>query len=114
MKREIKFRAFENANCRNRMFDWREIKKDFELWLNCEHTSVMQYTGLKDKNGREIYEGDIIRRHRNVYWVVEFIESKWQAHPRLKDTGLYLDASQFIITKVIGNIHEHPELITKP
>jgi len=109
MNREIKFRAFENANCRNRMFEWSEIKKDFELWLNCKHTSVMQYTGLKDKNGKEIYEGDITDEGEVVFhteYLGFFVkEDREEEYKPLYD---------FAFLEVIGNIHEHPELITKP
>ena len=61
MEREIKFRAFENENGRNRMFEWEEIKKHFSDYLNCNDTFLMQFTGLKDKNEKDIYEGDIVR-----------------------------------------------------
>lgn len=56
MKREIEFRAWY----RNRMIDWGFLLTDFVSdWFNKGY-ELMQYTGLKDKNGNDIYEGDII------------------------------------------------------
>jgi hypothetical protein len=72
---------------------------------------LMQFTGLLDKNGKEVYEGDIIHRHLGVFWKVVFKNSKWIAEPPKPESGLYLDASQFIEAEVIGNILETPELI---
>ena len=61
MNREIKFRAFENENGRNRMFNWNEVKKDFEVWLNCKDTFVMQFINVTDSNDIEVYEGDKVK-----------------------------------------------------
>jgi uncharacterized phage protein (TIGR01671 family) len=72
--------------------------------------SVGQYTGLKDKDGKEIYEGDLLHRHMGVYWQVAFVNSSWIGKS-LIDSGIYLSASQFIETEIIGNIYENPELL---
>jgi uncharacterized phage protein (TIGR01671 family) len=60
--REIKFRAWDKWN--NEMIQPHE--GDFIKWHSMsnwkECLEVMQYTGLKDKNGQEIYEGDILKR----------------------------------------------------
>ena len=78
---------------------------------------VEQYTGLKDKNGKEIYEGDILENRSSIS-VVEFstedVGSCGCCVPEFWGTG-------FIISKntspenceIIGNIYENPELLEK-
>jgi len=72
---------------------------------------LMQYTGLKDKNGVEIYEGDVIKHNDiNKPFLVESLEKFFT------DMGAeqfdYSYSSEML--EVIGNIYENPELITKP
>jgi len=66
---------------------------------------IMQYTGLKDKNGKEIYEGDIIEQ--------KFINDDECMVFIVKDirelNNIYIGSSKENI--IIGNIHENPELI---
>jgi len=67
---------------------------------------IMQYTGLKDKNGTEIYEGDILQRNDNSITVVEFENGMFTtAYDSLK-FELYDNGSV-----VIGNIYQNPELL---
>ncbi len=81
----------------------------------------MQYTGLKDKNGKEIYEGDIIK-HDYYYDYGQSGEYKnftkcvvWDdlycGFKPMYATGEYLLPRNSI--EVIGNIHENPELLDK-
>lgn len=84
--------------------------------------TVGQYTGLTDKNGKKIFEGDIVR-YRPEDWcepiqsVVEYCADKWN-YPAfdLKDhdyeaNGLQCAHEEGIGLEVIGNIHDNPELL---
>ena len=72
-----------------------------------------QYTGLKDKNGKEIYEGDIVSGH-NPYYIGTF-EIAWR-EDKAGWFGFAKDDYTWPLynmehPKVIGNIHENPELL---
>ncbi len=81
--------------------------------IEVETDSVGEYTGLTNKNGMDIYEGDLLHRHMKFYWTVKFKNGKWVADKIKPISGLYLDAYQFIECEVIGNIYENKELLTK-
>ena len=76
------------------------------------HMIPMQYTGLHDKNGKEIYEGDIIHlegqkhNHKIIYTISSFVGKQTKG----KFLG-YLDGLFFYRTEVIGNIYENKELL---
>lgn len=86
------------------------------LYGNCsiklENNILMQCTGLKDKNGKLIYEGDIVKFKTELFGKPKQII--WdECHYILKDTFIILcdmEIKQFGL-EVIGNIYENPELL---
>jgi uncharacterized phage protein (TIGR01671 family) len=142
MKREIKFRAWDAEKqqmLRGSQFDVEaQNGKVFKITpdLQCEYKEwlLMQFTGLLDKNGKEIYEGDIVRilytdwlskpdtdsrtieqylkdiaKVREIIWY----EGRWLT--AIKKDGEYYYGSIGVAPhgyiEVIGNIHENPELL---
>lgn len=136
MSRTIKFRAWdgENMHYQDEIYflfgRWNSDKNneagfwaayrigeddipDFEAE---ENTSLMQFTGLLDKNGKEVYEGDVVvwkNLDTEVYYDIYYNEQDicWFAR-QLNDIGeteSYLDN---MYMEVIGNIHENSNLIT--
>ena len=76
---------------------------------DCE---LLQYTGLKDKDGKEIYDGDIVTHWfqsnpTKIYW--DNFNGKWV---RTSYTGI-TQGDMELMGKVIGNIYENPELVDK-
>ena len=78
--------------------------------------TVGQYTGLTDKNGKKIFEGDIVLfpwGEKKEVFSVEFVEGEFEAIPKRKSTDIWCIrigsyAPEF---EVIGNIHDNPELL---
>lgn len=112
--REIKFRAFNGDRIVkvntigwiDGKIDWVDTSKsdDFD-----EDLILMQYTGKKDINGVEIYEGDILQSEHFFEYQVVFKGDCWRCEP-LKNNHL---KNRFIGNdlEIIGNIYENPELL---
>ncbi|MDP5372494.1 YopX family protein [Lactiplantibacillus plantarum] len=81
-----------------------------ETWdIKNDHVELLQFTGLKDVNGKDIYEGDILenRKYRSI---VKFASGKFLAD--LIETIQTFDLiGETHGSKVIGNVHENPELL---
>ena len=105
--REIKFRIWDiNA---------RKWLKSFNTNLLDIHefnlAKIMQYTGLKDKNNKEIYEGDIFHiGSKKILYVVEWIDCGLKGRQIKNKSWIGFDYWKDDI-EVIGNIYENPELM---
>jgi uncharacterized phage protein (TIGR01671 family) len=130
MNREIKFRAWDAENqemVRGSQFDVEaQAGRIFKITpdLQCEYKGwiLMQYTGLLDKNGKEIYEGDVVKDSAPWNWVVRFGELDldgmafvgWylEHQERIDYSGPFTKEDQSVL-EVIGDIYRNPELINK-
>lgn len=128
--REIKFRAWDKKakimlysfliNSKGDTFIIKDIEQYEPNVFNAEIPSiesvvVMQYTGLKDKNGKEIYEGDVVK-YCNRTHVVEYIYGMFTIKKFIRSNEkelVQLPVKDFAWgeLEVIGNICENPELI---
>ena len=110
--REIKFRAYCSTSG---MWDWDMLLEHDFITLkdlkDKDDWKVMQFTGLLDKNSKEIYEGDILRGDLNSEsnCVVEFVGGGFWL------TGFegehYMPVEKH--REVLGNIYSNPELLNK-
>ncbi|WP_445622591.1 YopX family protein [Lacticaseibacillus paracasei] len=128
MKREIKFRAYSSHN--HKMYPVSNIEWDIDgrIWVTAddgkngielidEEAHLMPYTGLRDKNGREIYENDVLQCTSYTYGNGETGKTsllvKYHEMSAGFIAGPYMLGKLMDIRKceVIGNIFENPELL---
>ena len=113
MTREIKFRAWDKkqkcyfANLQRQYF----FKKVIELFNKATGRFVVeQYTGLKDKTGKEIYEGDIVKFEDAIFAIGWNNKHARFGFDPIKGCDISMNFSMKEC-EVIGNIHENPELL---
>lgn len=122
--REIKFRIWDTEN--NEMLKVQEL--DFEPtfyggriairpdqyndYFDTEDMILMQYTGLHDKNGKEIYEGDILKGTFYGFPMPEY-DYVFQIYWDEKEKGFMASYFEPSECEVIGNIYDNPELLEK-
>jgi len=120
--KEIKFRAWDKEKK-----EMREVTSlnfyDEYMWVDetpmtgdrlpLETTPLMQYTGLKDKNGKEIYEGDIVSWGESPKMFIKFGEGMfefWETETeKAYHWGIWNIHKEL---EVIGNIYENKDLLT--
>jgi len=127
--RSIKFRAWDSDE-KVMLVDWREC---YDWTINRAFSDteykIMQYTGLKDRNGKEIYEGDIIERQeypyynnglRNYLSVVDWFDEDacWYANiyavsDRVVGSACGGILGEYSDWEVIGNIYENGDLLNE-
>ena len=113
--RDIKFRAWDKQ-AKSWRFNSKTINdlcsgdvNNHAMWINLE---LMQYTGLEDKNGKEIYEGDIVEEPGNRYEVVYHADGFYMRNMYEPDNMLIQLRHGYLHCEVIGNIHENKELLS--
>lgn len=86
--------------------------------VEVKRASVGQYTGLKDKNGKKIFEGDILgSRYDDIFpdhvtfEVVEWAQNAWCLRYQTCDPDVIPDEDVLPYSEVIGNIHDNPALL---
>ena len=113
MSREIKFKIYDknDTNCLIGPFNWNKLPQ----FLFPENFTLLQYTGLKDKNGKEIYEGDILKckGFNGMFDDVGFYYNVVVKHTIIKSGESQIAGFAYIPIdrEVIGNIFETPQLL---
>lgn len=130
MGRQYKFRAWDKKDFKIRKVlgmsfehDTISVKLNDEEYLqdDASRFELMQYTGLKDKNGTEIYEGDILYVDQ-IGTVDRYLPNKKNIGVRYdeSDTSFVYDEDNGMVIglftlqdelKIVGNIYENPELL---
>lgn len=120
MTREFKFRFWDEEM--KSYWDWEEIQNDwesdgyFDTAFRQDHWKCEQFTGLYDRNGKEIYEGDILgykdyADKRVVVWDNKYMAYRVHDEDNVDCGSCYQEYVGEFGIEVIGNIHKNPELL---
>lgn len=119
----LKFRVWDKklqifGTVSNIDFEFEEVtfyiddEEELETCQPFEDVEIMQSTGLKDKNGVEIFEGDIVSRFKKTVEEVVWNSRKgWWAIQTRGEIGLTVLAQFIEVVEIIGNIYENKELL---
>ena len=120
--RELKFRFYDTFN---ETMIYSDTFQKLSAFFRCYEETVsgknnpsdlMQYTGLKDKNGKEIYGGNILAQMDNDIdhkgnWVVGYRDGTFMAECKKGIDDQWIPYWTETEIEIIGNIYENPELI---
>lgn len=111
--RDIKFRARHSSH--GSWIDWAVNDQDDEFWLDADPETIGQFTNLHDKNGKEIYEGDIVKLVGRIKepQIVGY-DSDLARFCFVYESGEVMRSfsqAEKLSFEVIGNIYENPDLL---
>ena len=118
--REIKYRAYHKRHRQMFVIFDNTNGKEWFLPNARDDFEVMQFTGIKDKNGKEVYEGDIVKHEvfgiKEITWGSSFDNDclKGNAGFMYNKTMAFLHVNDSQEIEVIGNIFDNPNLLNKP
>ena len=105
--REIKFRAWNHEHRSMVYFDLHDCNYD-----DIAHMPLMRFTGLRDENGKEIFEGDLVTigadKECDPVQISSYIDGEGFGHFGWNAGGFSMDSGMSI--EIVGNIYENPEL----
>lgn len=123
MSRTIKSRAWDKDSKKMRIIKFPDDVVNLSITnsapfadtvtFNPFEASWMQFTGLTDKNGKEIYESDVVKNKYNITWQVGWAVDKyryWNGDNGLN--GFTLTRAEAKKLEIIGNIYQNPDLLT--
>ena len=88
-----------------------------DTWQSLGSVELMQFTGLLDKNCREIFKGDILEKYHcgiKSFGELKTDGMRWWIEDKLNETNWEnMDITSGKFCKIIGNVYENPELLNK-